>query len=410
MSFSSFLATLSRRSGVRIALYNYFALALTAIFAIATARLIGPSARGSVSGVLAWWALLAEVGSLGIAFSLTYYLAKGDPYPPTRAAADWLLRRQVAATSLFGALIFTLLPSQLQVLGILYALTLPLAFISSYRLAELLGLGRLRDWNQARTACALLPPIAGLTAALVAPRAGPVLIGYGIGSLGGTVIAAAKLASVDRFSASVPIAGRRLLSYGVRTAVTGVLSSSNRYLDIAIMTIVLPSVSVGLYASAVALSAILLPFGRAIAASASSRLPALSTSAQQAATWHYYRQSAAICLLTGLAGALLARPLVAIALGNSYRGATTATAILFPAAAVLALIEVGSAVSRGRNRPSQPTVAQLLGLLITAFGIIPAVKAFGIAGAAWVSLASYVTTLFALLLMTHRADRRANAS
>jgi O-antigen/teichoic acid export membrane protein len=387
-----------------ISKYNYGALALTVLATLLTARIIGPTGKGVVAGATSWTVLLVEVGCLGFPQAITYEIAGGSPIGSVRQIADRFARFQVAGVVVVGACLFgALMSGPLRRHAVLYLATVPMAFLLAYRLAEIQGARRYRPWNRLRTLAVVAPVLGGLVCALLWRSGSSVLLGYGLGlALAALVTAEAQRRSTD-LTESQAEAGdglrTRMLHYGVRTGIVGLMSGANRQFDQAILALMISTRDLGVYAAAVSLSSVVAPVGAAYASYALASVPSLEDNKQKVKlTIRLCWQGAAIFGGIGIVGACVAPGLLTLAFGEPFADGGRAARILFLAAAFLSqnYLLVNAFLGMGLTTP--PLIAQALGLASTLILLVLLVPRIGFEGAAWASLLSYMVTCAFLLV------------
>jgi O-antigen/teichoic acid export membrane protein len=387
------------RTILGISKYNYGALAISSLATLVTARLIGPIDKGIVAGATAWTVLLVELGSLGFPQAITFEIARDtSSVAAVRAVGARFARVQVLAVLGVGAAIFAAAMSgRLRGNAILYLATVPLAFFLAYRLAELQGARRYLSWNRVRSIGAVAPVILGLAAALLSQSAAAVLCGYGIGlaiaTLGVTYAGRRQIAHPQTTAQHASGLARRMLRYGAKTGLVGLMSGANRQFDQAILALIIASRDLGVYAVAVSLSAVIAPIGAAYAGYALASVPGLEgMKAKRDLTVRLAGQGAVVFGVMSLVGAMVAPQLLSLAFGDAYAGGGTAARILFLAAGFLAENYLLVNAFLGMGKTSAPLAAQGAGLACTLVLLVLLVPSLGFEGAAWASLLSYVVT------------------
>ena len=394
--------------------YNYGALAITSLATLVTARLIGPMDKGIVAGATAWTALLVELGSLGFPQAITFEIARdSSSAAAVRAVGARFARVQVLVVLSVGTAIFAgSMSGRLRGHAILYLATVPLAFGLAYRLAELQGARRYVSWNRVRSVGAVAPVIFGLAAALLWQTAAAVLCGYGVGLAIATltVLRAGRRHIADPLDTNSHASGlaSRMLRYGAKTGVVGLMSGANRQFDQAILALIIASRELGVYAVAVSLSGIIAPIGAAYAGYVLASVPGLEgLKAKRDLTVRLAWHGAVVFGAMSLVGAMAAPQLLSLAFGDAYSGGGTAARILFLAAGFLAENYLLVNAFLGMGKTSAPLAAQGAGLACTLLLLVLLVPSMGFEGAAWASLLSYVVTCAMLARSLLRMDPEA---
>jgi enterobacterial common antigen flippase len=128
-------------------------------------------------------------------------------------------------------------------------------------------------------------------------------------------------------------------------------------------------------------------------------IAAESAPSTQAALARVRVKMAAVTTIPLVFGAVVAAPvLVPFAFGQSFVESVPAAQVLAIGHALLGMGHVLSEVSRGLGKPGLPAVAEGTGAVATVVLLLLVVPAFGILGAAVVSIAVYTVVLGVLYL------------
>jgi O-antigen/teichoic acid export membrane protein len=193
-----------------------------------------------------------------------------------------------------------------------------------------------------------------------------------------------------------------LLSFGLRSAGGQLASFSNRFVDQALLALVVSTRQLGVYAVAATVSSVPLGFGQAIAARSFGEV-AKAPEDQRAETATRYLRLALVVGGAAAAAIAVAVPIgLPLLFGRQFRGAVVPTLLLLPGTATLAAGLTGVRVLNAMGRPGRATVAEIGGLAVTLPGLAVAVPLFGIRGAALVSTAAYWTRLGVMLRSLRR--------
>jgi len=148
------IGAVGRTVSGQVASSNLLVAGSTGVAGLIVARSLGPSDRGILAVVFAWFTLMAYLGDAGMSESLTYFVAKNPSNANNliRLVSRWLLVSGSLGTLvlLLAALPLLAISGSVYALYLaLYALLLPLIFQSNVALAALLGIA-VREWSAVR--------------------------------------------------------------------------------------------------------------------------------------------------------------------------------------------------------------------------------------------------------------------
>jgi O-antigen/teichoic acid export membrane protein len=115
--------------------------------------------------------------------------------------------------------------------------------------------------------------------------------------------------------------------------------------------------------------------------------------------------SLAVAGVLALGLAVFARPLLGFVYGDDFRDAAEPLVLLLPGAVLFAGASILGAGVYAAGRPFTATLAQLLGMVVTVFGLFAFLRTGGITAAALVSSASYATVFLVTLVVYKRIAR-----
>jgi len=187
------------------------------------------------------------------------------------------------------------------------------------------------------------------------------------------------------------VAGR----FGLRTFGYSLGGVANARLDLMLMSAVLLPSDAGIYVVAVSVASIVvglfMPLRHVVFAAAARR--GLADGAETVAT--VTRITAALATMVALALGLAAPMLITLVYGEDFRESATVVRLLLPGLVLWTASGIVAGGLNARDLPGKASFAQIIGLIVTVFGLLIALRPFGINGAALVSTASY-TTVFVL--------------
>ncbi|MGZ8475489.1 MAG: oligosaccharide flippase family protein [Candidatus Limnocylindria bacterium] len=191
---------------------------------------------------------------------------------------------------------------------------------------------------------------------------------------------------------------REALSMGIRGQAGNVLQFANLRLDLLLVSAFLRVEAAGIYLVALRVAEVVVQVANSVAAlifpQVASQVDPNDTTSTERAT----RVTLSIVAISAVALALVAEPLVTIAFGDGFRSGTLALRVLLLGMVPLALSRILTSDLKGRGRADLVSVANLMGVGLTAaFGLL-LIPAFGIEGAAMASVGAYTGLTIALLL------------
>jgi O-antigen/teichoic acid export membrane protein len=391
------------RAGMVTYLFSGLTLLANIVSGVVTARALGPEGRGVAVALMTVSQLAGFLFAMGVAQSLSYYIARRPEDGPS-LLTTWSLML-VPLTALAIGISELLLPTIFAVDGeqaisigrwFLFSIVLVVGLELNYGL--LLGVHDFFVYNALRFAQPLLMAASfvvlwsldSLTveSALIAPTAGA-----------GLVLAVGMARAIDRIGVG-PLAPRLGLSglwYGVRGQGSTVANHVTARLDVALLPAFVAPAGVGLYSVATNVSLIVYQLSNTFAGLV---LPAAARDRERGrmkvvgSLW----ASLAVAGLMALGLALLARPLLGLVYGNSFRDAAEPLVLILPGAVLFAGSSILAAGVFAEGRPFTATLAQLLGMIVAVIGLLVFLRTGGITAAAIVSTVSYATVFLATLV------------
>jgi len=349
--------------------------------------------------------LLVTVGSLGLAPAATYYAAlRPSDRPALFGTLQVLAILQAAILVPVGYLVLPLVlrrfDESVLTTGQWFLWTIPLGLSTLYSVAVLTGAYKINSVNLLNA----IMPVGYLSATLFlagmhALTVKNIALFQILMNLVVTIVAAVciirmrlgHLRAERRFA-------RTLFSYGSKSHLGSLGQTLNLRFDQAILAGFLSARDVGLYVVAVNSISPLQAVSQAGRAVFVARVVEIvKTGRDRRSIAAMYRQFA---VALGAASILLglALPLAIPAIfGNTFRDSVPSAYLLLVAGVGYSLKDVLSAILQGLEDPWQSSRAELIGLLVTVTGLAVCVPAFGILGAALVSLLSYFTSLLVQL-------------
>lgn len=371
---------------------------------VAQARGLGPEGRGDLAVAMLWPTLIAGVGGLGIQEAVAYRTSLVQcGRSPVLATALMIGVGQTLLLALLGWLLLPVVlhgkPPQLLDDTRFYLWTLPLFPLTLYPTAFFQGRLALKSFNLARfcvNAASTAPLLAlwilhamtvraALSASLAA-MAATALLCLGI-----------LLRRRDVEWRPTPHLGPWLLWFGSRLHIGNVATILTQRLDLLVLSLLVPTASVGTYAVATSagMVASLLPTAASLVL-----YPAFARQTRAALPAALARFLLAGILLTLIAGPMLAGLLpvaVPVIFGQGFRGAVPLTTILSLGYLVRGWNLMLCSVVRGAARPFTASICQAVELAVLAGLLLVFVPRFGTIGAAAAVLVGAALSLLSLM-------------
>lgn len=191
---------------------------------------------------------------------------------------------------------------------------------------------------------------------------------------------------------------REALSMGIRGQAGNVLQFVNLRLDLLLVSALLRVQAAGVYLVALRVAEVVVQVANSVAALTFPQVASQADPNDTTSTERATRVTLSIVAISAVALALVAEPLLTIAFGEGFRAGTAALRIMLLGMVPLALSRIVTSDLKGRGRADLVSIANLLGVLLTAaFGLL-LIPRFGIEGAAMASVGAYVGLTIALLL------------
>jgi O-antigen/teichoic acid export membrane protein len=399
------------RAGLVTYLFSGLTLVANLVTGVVTARALGPDGRGVTVALLTLSQLAGFLFAMGVAQSLSYYIAR-SPQDGPRLLTTWVLML-VPLTAVAIAISEALLPTIFATDGqqaidigrwFMFSIVLVVGLELNYGL--LLGTQDFFVYNALRLVQpALIAASFVVMWALDELTVESALVASIAGS--GLVLVAGLLRAVQRIGVGrpAPHLGLTSLWYGVRGQGSTVAANVTARLDVAMLPAFVTAGSVGLYSVATNISLIVYQLSNTFAGlvlPAAARDPKRGQLKVVGSLW----ASLAAAALVAIGLALFARPLLGFVYGDEFRDAAEPLLLLLPGAVLFAGASILGAGLFAAGRPFTATVPQLVGTAVTVVGLFVFLRIGGITAAALVSTASYatvfLTTLVAYKVVTGR--------
>ena len=386
-------------------------LALGVLTGVLLARTLGPSGRGELAAVVLWPLLLLSIGNLGVNEAVTFHAARHTSSRPTLLSTSiGLAVCQGITLIVIGLVLVPLVLSGHEESSVhaslLFLAVIPIGLVNLYLISLLNGFHRFGWFNLLRVS-AIATSAVGLAGLMIADEltVTTAVLAY----LGGAMITAlaVTMVALPLSGGTGPFSGglaRDVLSFGWRSQLSTVSSTLNERLDQLVISIFLSATSLGLYVVAWTMTSLTNLIGTSVAlvalpAAASADSPA----AQRGAARRYVGLTFCASLAVTAPLLLFTPSLIKAAFGPEFRGATDSAQILVVAGMILATSRALQGVLKGTNRPLDASIAEGVGLAVTAPGLAILLPTLGILGAALTSTLAYSASVIVGLRYANQA-------
>jgi O-antigen/teichoic acid export membrane protein len=366
---------------------------------ILIARGLGPEGRGQLAAALLWPTTMAALIALGLPHAFAYAVGAqwAAPRRLARFGAIFALGVGLPAAAIYFLVAPRVLSQAFPKVSLAvsaFACFIPLTLCAGLWAALFQGRGDFVTWNLAK----LLRSIGYTIWIAVALYLGGATVAVMLWSQVVLVVLVLVLLGtrMSGFPAEDPadvVPATRLFRYGLTVYASGIFYMLNQQLDQLLLSLWVPAEELGQYAAAASLSAIVLIAPSALGPVVFSRLASAPYWEGRSHALKALMLGVAILLPAGIMLTVLAPYLIPLIYGKAFAPAGQVLQVLAPATIFLGLTNLMADILRGSGRPFVPTLAMLVGLMVTVPGLLLALPAYGIWGAAWVSFAAYATML-----------------
>lgn len=365
---------------------------------ILLARDLGPAGRGELTAVLLWPTILATLGTLGVPDAATFYSARRAALGALVGSVLVLAAAQSAAICLLGLLV---IPRVLEDYGPaavhsgeLFLLYVPLWYIAIYLQTIYSGLGRWRWFQGLR-----LLPIGASGLGL-----GILVIADGLTTRNAVFVylgsyTATATAAIGFLFAVRPLGLRfhrgqieRLVRFGVKSYLSSASRLLNERLDQLIISIILPAVTLGLYAVAYTVTSLTGMIGQSVAFVALPAVAHAEGAYQRKVAQRYISMTVVSTTILTIPLLVLAPQVIRSVFGVSFEAAAGPARILLVATVVYSVGRVVDSVLKGANRPLEAGIAEVVALAVMATGLAALVPTLELTGAAMASMLAYTVS------------------
>lgn len=387
--------------------------AMNVLTGVLLARALGPEGRGELTTVLLWPALLATIGSLGVAQASTFYAARSAA--PVEAMAGTAAALAFAETLLLECIgipavyfISQHLDAPVRTAAFIYLGVIPLNLLALSALGILNGLQRYVAYQSLRALVILmttvqLAALAAFATVTVTRAAIAYLVADFVTLTVAVLLLRRELHSRPRFDRRLV---RRLLGFGIKSHLSSVSSIFNERLDQLLISLFFEPFRLGLYVVAVTLTSAVTLIGTSVENVA---LPLIARRKTLLEQQEGARAFAGVTLMLSVGISvpmiILAPTLIQFFFGRSFLGATDVSRILLVAAVVLSTNRALAAILKAVDRPLDAGLAEGAALVATIGGLSVMLPAFGLVGAGLASALAYGVSMIWMVRGVGRALR-----
>jgi O-antigen/teichoic acid export membrane protein len=385
-----------------ITVLNFLIYGLGVVTGPLQARALGPTGRGELAAIVVVPAFLAVLADLGLSTFTVRAVARGRPIREIVGSVLPLsagLGLVVAVVGFFIATFVAAGRSQVFLFVLVGCCLMPITL----SLMILNGI----NWAQERwglwTLVRVVPPLGGFVVTVVLFVAGRLTVfSAAAATITLGLLATLPLLSVLRGTGrprwDVGVA-REAISFGARSWLFSVSALANARLDQLMMTRLVPSSELGLYAVAVNVTVIQTAVRSAVISVIFPRV----SGGEPALIGRALRTTLALTAFIALGLAAVIGVILPWLFGTNFTGAIAMARLLLVAAVPQAGAEILASGLIGGGAPGSAARGQLLALAITIPGLLLLLHPLGGVGAALVSLVAYSVTFGFLLIVTiHR--------
>lgn len=382
---------------------------LLIVSGVLVARMLGLEGRGQLALIALVPSILAQLGSLGLPFATTYFIAQNrfQKYGILRQLAPVVGVQCVTLLALHGLILLVALPSQsrdVQLAGLVSLPAIPALMAMQFGLAILQGEQRFRRLSMVR----VVP--GGLYAlALVVSLAGdgnsvPFVVGLWVASnvFGGAFLLVAALRGVSGVAAGGVPKRREMLAFGLRGHLGSLSLLETMPLDQLVVGILCGPAALGLYVVATAFTNLPRLIGHSVGLVAYPAMGTRPAGRDSTRTlWKFTGLATALSIVPVAVIALLAPILIPTFFGEAFAESEDLLLLLLPGALFYGVRRTHSAAVSGMGRPGLNSASELsswLTFLLVLIVIGPGANGEGVAVAMSLAAATSICALIALAL------------
>ena len=387
--------------------------ALLVASGVVVARALGPEHRGLLALIFVLCSIAAQVCSLGVPLSVTYWISaeKQNPRALLRRLRGFRSMQLVVLLGAQAVLILVVFeprsPAGFLWVGFISLAAGASSLIQMYGLAVLQGLGRFGAFNALRTLNVVLYALgaAGLWVMNQATLTSIALVVIAAG-----IIAAAVTWLVVHTTTSADVDGeppgtRRLIHFGLRSLIGSSPPMETFRIDQLLVGLVVSPIALGFYVVALAFTNLARFIGQSIGMVTYPRVAAADDSSQRQIIRQAFALGCAVCGCVTIFLLVAVPWLLPFFFGSSFEPAVAAAQILVVGAFFASLRGILADGTRGSGRPMWGTVAELLTLSALPAVLVVSRYTESLTGVALALAAANLAGLIAILPALYSVGR-----
>lgn len=398
-----FLGTVVRSTEARVVFSMVVFAGAGNLFALLTARWMGPSDRGTIVIFMTTSSFLMLVGSLGVSTGSRVLLNHSPPlginnYLKQARALSAIHLVTSSTVGLFALSKTGGMPTLW--VGLIFVPFAAIQLFSYFQREALHGIGHHRTALYGDALSSILQTVAVLLLEVTGQlNLTAVCLVILCGAVTQTLFLAVRLRRAEQTPPFADYSLSQLVKYGRPALVTTLGQAFVIRGDRMILGLIAGAAPVGIYGVAATLSEVLWLVPGAVAQVAFRRASVTGTQRAGARARNF------TLLITALACLIVAactQPLVSILLGPDYSEAVSLAYILIAASLPMASYQLDAAVLNGLGRLADSGRATVLGSVILAAGCLLTIPEYGAYGAAWSSVVAYTAMAAVAHAQVHR--------
>jgi len=373
---------------------------------VLAARLLGPEHRGTLAAAVVYVALATAIADAGLNQAVPFFAARHKPQAAAVLGTTCLLGLVLGSAVSTAAYLLLRLRGADSPVVLFFLPSVPFSLLTTHLSTFLYGSNVLTPFNTLRvlqSSVVLVAIVAGATTGNAdVSRILVIAVAVSAALAAGAVWAVSRHVPLRQWTVRLPVA-KNLLAYALQSYVGNLCWLLNSRLDQLMMSFLVPSAVLGIYATSVSYSGVVFSCFSAFAMLAFAKASALEKHGDVEVTRtirHYLVVSLAMGIPVAVALALVAPWLYPVLFGVEFEPGVPVAMILCLASVFLGLNYTLSNGLRIRNRPLLPSVAEAAGVVVSIIGLFIVLPRAGMFGAALVSLASYAVVFAILLYLT----------
>jgi len=367
-----------RRPGISTTGANFAILGGSALAGVASARALGPDGRGQLAIVMLWTALIYMLGNVGLPSSCCYHVALWPTHRP--ALAQWFRHvavRQAVGMSVVSAAALWWFHLHMHLPTLLigeYCTWAAAANFALYAACYAQGKGDFARFNLIRIVPSVAPGFLILAeVTLGRPSTAEVGAAYMLPTWITAAVAYLWLRDRNCGGPAPMLSDRRrraILSYGWRSLASFSSLTLNRNADQAVLALLVPVGSLGIYSVAASASSPLASLAASLGMVGLPTITAMTGRSKGTSTWKILFRAALFIFLVAPMLALVLPWAIPLLYGRQFASAVMPAELLLLGGAFAALASVTDDLLRAHGHPGFVSITQGLGGLVTLVGTL----------------------------------------